>query len=101
LEVIEHATHNGAKVLGRGHDLGRIKAGYLADLVVVNGNPLENLQILQPKGLNPTLDAQRGDRGGIEWTIKDGITYHAPTLWAEVREMVERARLRDQSIPGS
>ena len=30
--------------------------------------------------------------GGIEWTIKDGIPFHAPTLAAEVREMVMKAR---------
>ena len=30
--------------------------------------------------------------GGIEWTIKDGIPYHVPTLMKEVREMVARAR---------
>ncbi len=92
LEVIQHATHNGAKILGKDKDLGRIKPGYLADLVVVNGNPLENLHILYPKGIHPILDQQRGDRGGIEWTIKDGIPYHAPTLLKKVREMVKKAR---------
>jgi len=30
--------------------------------------------------------------GGIEWTIKDGIPYHVPTLMREVREIVARAR---------
>lgn len=93
LDVIQHATYNGAKVLGKSSELGRVKTGFAADLVIVNGNPLENLQLLMPKGLNPTLDAQRGEsEGGIEWTIKDGITYHAPTLWQETHEMVERAR---------
>ncbi len=92
LEVIQHATHNGAKILGKEKELGRIKPGYLADLVVVNGNPLENLHILYPRGINPVLDQQLGDRGGIEWTIKDGIPYHAPTLLKEVREMVKKAR---------
>ena len=29
---------------------------------------------------------------GIEWTIKDGIPYHGPTLLAEVRQIVARAR---------
>ncbi len=101
LEVIQHATHNGAKVLGREHDLGRIKAGYVADLIVVNGNPLDNLQILLPKGLNPTLDAQRGGEGGIEWTVKEGITYHAPTLWTETRGLVERARVSGRPALGS
>ncbi len=93
LDVIQHATYNGAKVLGKSNEIGRVKTGFLADLIIVNGNPLENLQLLMPKGLNPTLDAQRGeDQGGIEWTIKDGITYHAPTLWAETRTMVEKSR---------
>jgi len=91
-EVIAHATGNGAKVLGKAAELGRIKVGYLADLIIVNGNPLENLHILFPTGINPTLDEQRGGKGGVEWTIKDGIPYHAPTLFAEVKEIVRQAR---------
>ena len=31
--------------------------------------------------------------GGIEWTIKDGIPYHVPTLLKEVKEMVAQARV--------
>jgi len=92
LEVIQHATANGAKVLGQAHELGRIKAGYLADLIVVNGNPLENLHILFPTGIDTVLDRQREGRGGVEWTVKDGIPYHAPTLFKEVREIVKAAR---------
>jgi hypothetical protein len=30
--------------------------------------------------------------GGIEWTVKDGIPYHVPTLLAEVRQVVGKAR---------
>jgi hypothetical protein len=30
--------------------------------------------------------------GGIEWTIKDGIPYHVPTLMKEVKDMVTKAR---------
>ena len=30
--------------------------------------------------------------GGVEWTIKDGIPYHAPELLARVKEMVAQAR---------
>ncbi len=52
----------------------------------VHGQRPERLVIL-----NATLDSQRGDHGCIEWTIKDGIPYHAPTLFREVREMVEQA----------
>lgn len=97
LEVIQHATHNGAKVLGLEKELGRVKAGYLADLIVVNGNPLENLQILMPRGINETLDLQHGDKGGILWTIKDGIPYHAPTLFAKAKEIVKEARAVDKT----
>ncbi len=92
LQVIQQATGNGAKVLGKANELGRIKAGYLADLLVVNGNPLENLSILLPSGIHPALDAQRDGKGGIEWTIKDGIPYHAPTLFEEVKTIVRDAR---------
>jgi len=91
LEVIKHATANGALVLGQAHELGRLKPGYLADVIVVNGNPLENLHVLFPAGSEATLDQQR-QGGGLEWTIKDGIPYHAPTLFAEVKEMVNTAR---------
>jgi len=93
LEVIQHATTNGAKILGKSTELGRIKSGYLADLVVVNGNPLADLHILFPNGIDPNLDHQRANgKGGIEWTIKDGIPYHAPTLFSEVKEIVRAAR---------
>jgi hypothetical protein len=30
--------------------------------------------------------------GGVEWTIKDGIPYHGPTLMREVKQMVAQAR---------
>jgi hypothetical protein len=30
--------------------------------------------------------------GGVEWTIKDGIPYHGPTLMREVKQMVAKAR---------
>jgi len=28
----------------------------------------------------------------VEWTIKDGIPYHGPTLMKEIKEMVAKAR---------
>jgi imidazolonepropionase-like amidohydrolase len=108
LEVIEHATWNGARLLGLDDRIGKVREGFVADLLVVNGNPLENLKLLNPYGTDvmllngrpaPNLAAVgAGDRvqnvhgGGIEWTIKDGIPYHVPTLMKEVKEMVTRAR---------
>jgi len=108
LEVIEHATWNGAKLIGMEDRLGKVREGFIADLLVVNGNPLENLKVLNPYGtdvmllngspapsysaIGPNDRVQNAHGGGIEWTIKDGIPYHVPTLMREVKEMVSRAR---------
>jgi hypothetical protein len=110
LEVIEHATWNGARLLGLGDRLGKVREGFTADLLVVNGNPLDNLKLLNPYGTDVMLVNGRpvsnytrlgpGDQmqvvlgGGIEWTIKDGIPYHVPTLMREVKDLVARARQR-------
>jgi imidazolonepropionase-like amidohydrolase len=108
LEVIEHATWNGARLIGMEDRLGKVREGFIADLLVVNGNPLENLKLLNPYGADVMLlngkpvsnytPIAPGDRvqnvrgGGIEWTIKDGIPYHVPTLMLEVKDMVAKAR---------
>jgi adenine deaminase len=92
LEVIRHATVNGAALLGMGDRLGRVRAGYVADLLVVNGNPLENLRLLNPTGADVNVNGRNVRGGGIEWTIKDGVPYHVPRLMADVKEMVEQAR---------
>lgn len=90
LEVIKHATVNSAKVLGMEGKLGKVKVGYLADLIVVNANPVADLQSLLPRGIKPITIGPK--KGGIEWTIKDGFTYHAPTMLKEVRKIVKDAR---------
>ena len=110
LEVLQHATMNGARVLGLDDRLGRIRAGFIADLVIVNGNPIENLRVMNAYGTdlmaydgkiinNYSAQVQPGDPrvtmvhgGGIEWTIKDGIPYHVPTLMKEVKDLVAKAR---------
>lgn len=91
LKIIQHATGNNAKILGQ-EKLGRVRAGYLADLIVVNGNPLENLKVLYPTGVDEIKDGKTVHTGGVEWTIKDGIPYHGPTLMREIKEMVAKAR---------
>jgi imidazolonepropionase-like amidohydrolase len=92
LIVIQQATANNAKILGEETRIGRVRIGYLADILVVNGNPLENLKVLYPGGFDDLRDGKVVHNGGVEWTIKDGIPYHAPTLAAEVREIVAKAR---------
>ena len=110
LEVLRHATADGAKVLGMEDRIGRVRPGFVGDLLVVNGNPLENLRVMSPYGADlmayngkiidnysgvvkpgdPNVKQVHG--GGIEWTIKDGIPYHVPTLMKEVKDMVDKAR---------
>src|SRR2546423_5710188 len=92
LKVIQHATGNNAKILGEEERLGRVRAGFLADLIVVNGNPLENLKVLYPTGVDEIRDGKTVHTGGVEWTIKDGIPYHGPALMKEIKEMVAKAR---------
>lgn len=92
LKVIQHATSNGAKILGKEDTLGRVRVGYKADLIVVNGNPLENFKVLSPLGVEEIRDGKAVKTGGIEWTITNGIPYHAPTLAGEIRAMVATAR---------
>jgi hypothetical protein len=92
LKVIQHVTSNNAKILGQEDRLGRIRAGYKADLIVVNGNPLENFKVLYPTGVEEIRDGKVFKTGGVEWTVKDGVPFHAPTLAKEIRELVAKAR---------
>lgn len=92
LEVIRHATVNGARLLGLDDRIGRVRAGYVADLIVVNGNPLENLRLLTPGGTDVNVNGRNARGGGIEWTIKDGVPYHVPRLLRETEAMVAAAR---------
>lgn len=45
-EVLRAATAYGGEAFG-GEPLGQIKAGYLADLLLIDGNPLEDLTLFQ------------------------------------------------------
>jgi imidazolonepropionase-like amidohydrolase len=47
LDVIGWATRNGAELLGMKDDLGTIEAGKLADLLVINGDPVRDITVLQ------------------------------------------------------
>jgi imidazolonepropionase-like amidohydrolase len=49
LEVLRWATHNGARMAGRERELGTLEVGKLADLVVVDGDPMVDLSILSKR----------------------------------------------------
>ena len=92
IKVIQHATGNNAKILGLEGKTGAVRPGYLADLIVVNGNPLENMKVLYMSGVDALKNGEQVRGGGVEWTIKDGYCYHGPTLASEVRAMVAKAK---------
>jgi len=93
LEVIRSATLYGAQALGMEKDLGSIEVGKLADFVIVEVNPLENLQVLYGTGaIRFTAEGKTIRVGGVKYTIKDGIVYDSKKLLADVKRMVEEEK---------
>ncbi len=64
-EALEAATRLGGELMGMEHLLGRIKPGYLADLLLVDGDPLQDISILQ-------------DRKRLHAIMKDGRFHKEP-----------------------
>ena len=50
LEVVRWATVHGAELMGRGDELGTVRPGKLADLVVVDGDPIADISVLADQG---------------------------------------------------
>jgi imidazolonepropionase-like amidohydrolase len=90
LEVIRSATLYGAQALfnpkGQDIEFGVVRPGLLADLVIVDENPVQNLKVLYGTGA-VRLNEETGlpERvGGVKYTIKDGIVYDAKKLLQDV-----------------
>jgi imidazolonepropionase-like amidohydrolase len=65
MEVLVAATKTGGEIMGSPGELGQVKEGYLADLILVDGDPLSNIKILQ-------------DKKRILSVMKDGEFFRAP-----------------------
>jgi imidazolonepropionase-like amidohydrolase len=60
LEIIRSATITAAEVLGRPGRLGTVAQGAGADLLAIDGNPLENIKLLQEDGVHISLVIKAG-----------------------------------------
>jgi imidazolonepropionase-like amidohydrolase len=67
MEAIVSATKYGGQIMLRGNELGEIKEGYLADILLVDGDPLSNIAVLR--------DPQR-----MLAVMKDGVFYKTPDV---------------------
>ena len=59
MAALKTATRNAAEAIGRGDELGTLEPGKLADLIVVDGDPLEDIALLQ-------------ERENVTLVVKDG-----------------------------
>ncbi len=90
LEVIRSATLNGAEALGWDDKIGTVQIGKLADFVIVEENPLQNLKVLYGTGAIKLTEENEVVRvGGVKYTIKDGVIYDAKRLLLDVKQMVD------------
>jgi len=74
MEVLRCATLNGSRIVGRPQDLGSIEAGKLADLVIFDKNPLDDIH----------------NTNTIHWVMKNGELFEGDTLnqvWPEQKKL--------------
>jgi len=74
LEVLRCATVNGSKIVGRPEELGSIEPGKLADLVIMDKNPLDDVH----------------NTNTIHWVMKNGELFEGDTLdqvWPEQKKL--------------
>ena len=78
LEILQSGTVNPARFFGMEEVFGQVKEGLAADLLLVNGNPLEDLEALrEPYGV--LVAGQWLPRELIDARLED-IAYHASIL---------------------
>jgi hypothetical protein len=93
LEIFQSASLQAARVLGNDHELGTIEVGKIADLVIVEENPQQNIKVLYGTGAIRVDENNELKRvGGVKYTIKDGIVYDAKKLLDDVARMVEEKK---------
>lgn len=93
METLVAATKLGGEVMGMPDRLGQVKPGYLADLLLVDGNPLDDIKLFQ-------------DRDRILMIMKDGslhkepaTDYPPPSRWTASSSASDRSSRSSRSAP--
>jgi Tol biopolymer transport system component len=74
IEVLRCATVNGSKIVGRPQDIGSIEVGKLADLLILDKNPLDDIH----------------NTNTVHWVMKNGELFEGDTLdqvWPEQKKL--------------
>jgi imidazolonepropionase-like amidohydrolase len=58
-EALRAATITNASLLGMGSELGQLKAGFLADIIAVDGDPIRDVGVLK----------------SVRFVMKDGVIH--------------------------
>lgn len=92
LETIHAATENGARVV-KNPELGLLRPGYLADLVVLSENPLADVKVFYGIGVTRvSADRKEVHEQCVKYTIRDGVVFDSQALLKDVRDMVTKAK---------
>lgn len=98
LEVIRASTLKAAEAIGMDKEIGSVEVGKLADFVILEENPLQNLKVLYGTGAIRIDDDNQPIRvGAVKYTIKDGIVYDAKQLLEDVRKIVQQHKDRENA----
>jgi imidazolonepropionase-like amidohydrolase len=79
LEAIMCATKTGAEIMGRSHEFGTVEAGKLADLLIVDGDVLNDIALLEDRSRFIAVM-----QGGV---IKAGQLTRTQHTWANATSM--------------
>jgi imidazolonepropionase-like amidohydrolase len=97
MESIIAATAWGGEIMGHPEELGKVLPGYYADVILIDGNPLEDIEILQdtnrihtivinghihknisgngqlPRVIKPTMLPVMRDDGTVDWKLEERL----------------------------
>ena len=75
MDAILSATKLGGEIMMAGNEMGQVKAGYLADMILVDGNPVANVKLLQ-------------DANKLLMVMKDGQFHKEPQTASQSQRQI-------------